>query len=413
MAAASPALLAHGCVHVIGLDGVRRQAGGRWPLICLGVHVRLESLLRARLAPTDFFTRIADEAYLVTMPASDPDGSAALCLRTAYDLHMSFFGECDLGDVEVSTASDGGGNTLVLERLPPERILRLCGKAGIQVLAPPQDARPPQEMRPIEPTADRLADDAADDASARREATLSVDHDFMPVWCVPTNAVTTYICQARTITPPGRSDPIHPSLLSSKELTQVELSCLHAGIAQLARSIRQGNRFLLSVRISFDVLGSPAGRSEFLAACRNLFFDYRQYLGVTIVHVPPGVAQTRLIDMVNMLRPFVRGVAATMAPKGRVWTAYHGVGLRAIGLDLDEFAEPFGQDDADQLARHAKLMNLGTFLAGVHDAHLLGICAATGIQNLSGSAVAPACDEPRGMWRLTLDDILRADAVAV
>jgi hypothetical protein len=403
----SPALLATGCVNVVGLDGLKNCVGSQWPQLRDSVYTRLEALFRAKLGPTDFFVRLDDSAYLLAMPSSDPEDVDVVSLRISYDLYISCLGQCDLDHIQVSSASVGDGDTLALELLPFERIIALAEKAGIQsfnVPAGPGDLRLPENERGCNPAAAATAVPLPAD----KGRTLYVEHHFIPVWSAAGSAVTTYICEAKSILDGERRQPIQHVQLSPKERVNTEITCLHAGIAKIARNAQPTERFLLGITISFDLLGSPSGRMEFLSACRELSSDYRQYIDFTLTEVPPGVAQTTLSNMVNMLRPFARSVSATVAPQARVYAAYQGIGLRAIGFDLREFSNgrTFRQLDADQLVRNARVANLGTFLLSVTGASALEIAHAAAIQQLSGNAVLPPCDTPRGMWRLAWSDLM-------
>jgi hypothetical protein len=412
MAAASPALLARGCVNIVSLEGIRTQAADRWPRIRDGVYARMEALLRQKLGPTDFFVRIDDDSYMVTMPSAEPEDVNVVCLRVAYDLYSSFIGRCDAGNVYVSTATGANDQGLILSKLPAERIQALAEKAGINDLVPPPSTG-------AAPLLSVLAEKAAHSRTPQRQTgtvtTLAVSHQFLPLWTAPANAITTYICEPKAITVIETNAVLPAGQLSPKERVQVELSCLHAGIAQLARSNQKGSRFLLGVTIPFDVLGAPNGRMEFLSACHNLSSEYRQYLDVTLIEVPPGVAQTRLNNMVNMLRPFARSVSATVAPACRIYGAYQGIGLRSIGLDLREYAGMFQtyEDDLRQLVHMAKAMKLSTFLFNLKRPEMLKSAAASSVQLLGGPLIGSACTEPPGMSRLTWNDITGGNLVAL
>ncbi len=414
-AAASPALLERGCVNVIGLEAIRQEEGPRWPQIRDGVYAHLEELLREKLGPTDFFARFDDVSYLVTMPSANPEDVNVVCLRVAYDLFSNFFGQCDIRRIQVSTASNAGENLLALKPLPSGRIDTLVEMAGIQ------DSNPPDIVisnvsapSPIVGDRSTAAEDGMQSPAARAAAPI-VEHHYIPVWAVPNCAITTYICAPKSILaaePPKKHIAIAQP--TSRERILVELSCLHAGVGQLAKQGRTGERFLLGVAISFDVLGSPAGRMEFLSACHGLSSEYRQHLEFTLTEVPPGVAQTRLNNLVNMLRPFARSVSATVAPGSRDTTAYQGIGLRAIGIGSEEFpnGQQFRLEDAIHLANAARAMRLGTFIYDLKGAEALKYAYAANIQFLSGPAIAPPCDEPRTMSRLTWKEVLQ-DSFAV
>ena len=399
----SQALLATGCVNVVGLDALKIYMGAQWPQLRDSVHARLEALFHAKLGPTDFFLKLDDAAYLVAMPSSDPEDVDVICLRISYDLFTSCLGQCDLGHIQVSNASVGDEDSLNLELLPFERIIELAEKAGIQSFNTPCGSYDP--LSPVSEMTD-AAPGGAVKLPTDTGRTIYVEHHFLPVWSAANAAVTTYICWVKEVLAGEHTrEPIPQVLLSPKERLQTVISCLQAGVAQLARSMGTPKRFLLGLAVPFDLLGSPSGRMEFLAACRDLPGEYRQYIDFFLLGVPPGVAQTRLSNMINMLRPFGRSVSATVAPQARVYSAYQGIGLRAIGFDLREFSggRTFRLQDAEQLARNARYANIGTFVLSVSTAPLLTVMRKAGIQQLSGNAVSPPSDEPDGMWRLHLD----------
>lgn len=406
-AAASPALLQRGCVNVISLAPIIRKAGACWPRIRDGVCARLENLLRQKLGATDFFARLSEHSYLVTMPAADSEDVNVVCLRVAYDLYTSFLGQCRVGDIIVCDAFDAGKDLLLLMPLPPERIVLLADKAGIREFAPTGMEKPAV----LSPRGGKAASPLLSE-----NATLDLDYQYLPVWSPANAAITTYLCEAKAIKSSAMPQQwLSLNQLSGRERIKLELSCLFDSVSRLAKASQQGDRFLLGVTVSFNVVGSPAGRMEFLSALRALSAEYRQSLDFTLTEVPPGVAQTRLNNLVNTLRPFARSVSATLAPGTRDGDAYQGLGLRAIGLNMDEFqnGRELLPEDGLGLARMAKASKLGTFLYGVRNINELKIVRAAEIQQLSGPAIAAPCEEPRAMRRLTWQEVLADKYAAV
>ena len=147
---------------------------------------------------------------------------------------------------------------------------------------------------------------------------------------------------------------------------------------------------------------------EYLTECRNLSYEYRQYLDFILTDVPLGIAHTRLNDLANTLRPFARSISATVAPGTRNFIPYQGLGLRAIGYNKHDFQHdrPFKRDDALGLVQAAKTLKLSTFILGLRKLTPLQMSHDAGIQLLSGAAIAPATPEPKGMTRLAWEDIL-------
>lgn len=419
-AAAAPSYLAKGCVNVVEFDGLKVQAGDRWPRFREGVYARIEGLLRAKLGPNDLFLRLVDTAYLITMPTTDAEDVSAICLAVAFELYTSFLGQCDISQIQLNTVSSSDEETLELRPVPVEKIILLAQKVGIlDALTRPSGgggqaksiAQVGFQSTPI--ASERKAIPGSSVATASAVTEPQVEHHFVPVWSVPNAAVTTYACEAKSITFANRRQSVPLSQLSSQERHIVEMMVFRAGLAQLEKSCAAGGRFLLNARLSFEFFGSPAGRMEVLSVCRNLSHSFRSYINFMIFEVPPGVAQTRLANMVGALRPFGRGVVATISPSLRAYGSYQGIGLKSVGFDLDEFAvqAPFCQNDAEQLAQFARRANLGTFLHTVRDKVTLKFAQDARIQFLSGPAIAPACAEPQGMWRLPWGEVLAEPGV--
>ena len=422
MAAASPAMLAKGCVNVVEFGALKAYAKDRWPRICEGVYARLETMLRNKLGPNDLFVRIGEIAYLVTMPTTDPDDVNAICLRIAFDLHASFLGQCYLDQIQVSTVANGEDDTLVLQNMPPARIVYLAQKIGIPLqpsrLAPqPSDPTAPSELtfqssRVDSPTS---GGQRSNGSTVEENSAIQVEHLFTQIWSAPNQAMTTYACEPKAIFVPPRSNPVPITHLPEKERLQVEIGAFRAGAAQLTKAHAAGCRFLLAVPMSFDVLGSPAGRMECVSLCHGLSQAVRPFLIFTIYGIPPGVAQSRLANIVNFLRPFARSISATVSPDARSYAAfqaYQGIGLRAVGFNLSEFSpqSPLGQHDAEQLSKFTRQFNLGSFLFNVGSKTILKFALDAQIQSLSGSVIAPACAEPSGVWRLTWGEHHRCPA---
>jgi hypothetical protein len=409
--ATSSTYLARRCVNIIELTKFKDQAGARWPKFSESVYARLEALLRARLGSSDLFIRISDSAYLITMPSTAPSDVNTTCIKVCFELYTSFFGQCDISQIEVNTVTGSQDDTLVLQKLPIEVIANLGAKMGFtfsSLQSSNQAAAPKSEIRGAMARTATNVSVPSQNSFGSSPSALAVEHQFIPIWSVRNAAVTTYVCEPKTIFLAGRQAPLQFHHLAPKERIQIDIDTFKAGNVQLAKSHAAGNRFLLAAVISFELLGTPTGRMEFLAACRNLSRDYRNFLSFIICDIPPGVALSRLASMVTILQPFGRGISATIAPKQRTFTSYQGIGLQSIGFNLREFSpqDPLTQSDTEQLAQFARRANLGTFLSGVQERGILKYAQDANIAHLSGPAIASAVAEPVGMWRLTWADTL-------
>jgi hypothetical protein len=388
--AASPQLLERGCVNVIGFDAIKQHAGPRWTKLRESVVARLEGMLRHSLGPTDFFAPLTDTSYLITMPSADAQDVSVVCLRVAYELHSSLLGRCDLGQIQIGVARDGGADLLTLQPIQPEQVIVLSEMAGIRDFL----ASPYGDLSKH-----------GDGVPAERKLTTTLA--YAPVWDAKNNAITTFIGQAHTCsTMDSHAESLGPHQITIKERVAAELEALHAGVAELVRCLKNGDRFLLGIPITFEMIGSPVGRMDLASACRHLLSEHRQYLIFMLTNVPPGVAQTRLADITNSVRPFARHVMATVAPGSRSYGAYQGIGLQAMGLDLPEGSHAAQiEGDIARLALAAKAMKLGTFVNGIASNDVLTIARDTGIRWMSGPAILPPVSTPHGMMRFTPEDL--------
>jgi hypothetical protein len=394
-AASSPALMDRGCVHVIGLEPLRDRAGPRWEKMRVSVCARLEMILRQRLGPSDFFLPLDDVAYLVTMPGTEPEDAQITCLRVTYDLYVSYLGECSLDSICLYRAKQADGNAIAVERITTERLETLAERAGT-----PEGGAQPLNHTPA------TSGQRADQGTA-----INTEVHFLPMWDAHKEAITLYTCAPTRLA--LRSAP--SMNLSLDELkpqcrAEVEISCLQQGVAALSRHLKRGERFMMAFQVRYDTLSSHIGRVQFTDACRELPSEFRQYLIIQLADVPSGVPQSRLSDLVIAVKPYVKAVMSEIPESCRSYADYGGIGLHAIGMNL-EGSKLTRQQKADALTRLVTLSKPGgisTFITGVADFAILRTAHKGKIHFIGGPAIASPLDEPRPMTRLRWDDVARS-----
>jgi hypothetical protein len=386
-AAASPALLARGCVHVIGLEALRNKAGPLWEKIRAGIHSRLETILRQRLGPSDFFAPIEDIFYLVTMPSANAEDARIACLGAAFELYTGYFGQCDLAMVNLYRAVQAPRDAIGIEGIPTEQLRLLAERAGA-----------------INAVATVRTD--ANRASVAPEAAIGAPVQFQPVWDARNEAITLYRCIPTPIAVRDGSPAVALQDLAPKSRAKLELSCLREGIVTLAKHLERGERFLMSFGVAYETLSSHTGRMEFTNACRELSSNFRQYILIQLTDVPAGAPHGRLSDFVITVKPYARAVMAEIPLGCRSYAAYD-VGLQAICLNLERarLAPREAADEIGKLTTGAKRLSVSAFLAGVADAGTLQ-SARQGIHFMTGPAIAPVVSAPSPMTRLYWQEVL-------
>jgi len=386
---------AGGSTNLISLASIKRVAGERWDKMRESVCSRLEAMFRQRLGPADFFLPIDDTSYLVVMPTASPEEGQICCLRISYELNTSLLGACAVDNLEISMARYLGDDVLEVSPLQRPDIERLAREADLV----------------LSPSASGVIVGQASGTEKARSATsaaapeLEVELSFHPVWDAQYQVIRAYRCVPRkkNIGLPAAQSPSHQTAL-------VTLAGLKLMGKVLENHLANNTRFMLALPVPFEVLTSPLARMEFAATFRRLPGDLRPYL-VTILHrLPVGVPHSRLVDLVSSVSPFCRGVIAEVPWNEPRLDDYRGIGLKAIGLDLDNV--PAG-DVPLALARvcdEAKRTGLLTFLDGVADGKFLRAGLAAGVQWLSGPAVAASVRKPGPLVRLERQTLLNEAA---
>ncbi len=386
--AASVALLQRGCVNVISLAAIKAEAGPRWAKIGSAVSAHLESLLRQKLGASDFFIGLDDATFLVSTPSADAQTSQVLCLRVAHELHVNFLGVCEIGQLRIARAVGIKGDVLEVSDIVGQELLGVALRAGIAC----EGADIEWERKNIA----RLPRKAA--------AIEHCEEMFVPLWDAQREAITAYRCVTSVTPGVGRS-------AATATRAKVELAATLSRIAHAARSLsrcfKEGSRFLAFVPVTYDTLASPIGRMEIAAACRGLSESLRPYLVFEISDLPYGVPQSRLFELVGILRPFCRAVAGLLPARISSFGTYHGAGLQAIGLSMTANGAALTEMDSEvfKLCAAAKRLQVMSF---VWDAVTKGAvirARGQGANFISGPIIGHPVGEPVPIRRLTSEEI--------
>ncbi len=307
--AASAALLQRGCVNVIKFNEIKVEAGARWTKIGSAVSAHLESLLRQKLGPSDFFVALDDSTFLVSMPSADVEASQVLCLRVAHELHKNFLGACKLDQLHIARVVGLTDDLVEAADIAGENLVRLAIRAGLncgeELISPPAPVRGTPPGGP--------------------GAVAAFVETFIPLWDAQREAITAYRCPRAS--GHGHHDAIQDRACShalSHAARRAFFGAASQGRGQVPRFRRDILRCVVvacwpdGIRLGLPqpLLGAAA-----LLDLRDQRSAFRR-------------AASRLLELVRC--------AASLLPCGRrqlparisSYGAYQGVGLQAIGLSL-------------------------------------------------------------------------------
>ena len=387
---ASAALMRRGCVNLIRCDTIKAEAGARWEKIGGAVSAQLETLLRQKLGPSDFFAALDDTTFLVSTPSADAEAAQVLCLRVAHELHTMFLGPCKIAKLRIARAVDLNGDKIEVADLEGETLNRLAARAGLACDEEFLRARAPQHAG-----AAKAANGAQ--RTAFREK-------FAPLWDAQREAVTAWRCITLERPPVRANDP--PGMQFKLDLGAT-LSRIRRSADALTRHLTSGDRFLVFATVPYEILSSPIGRMEIATLCRSLSANLRPYLVFEIDDLPCGVPQSRLFELVGVLRPFCRAVAGQLPARISSYGIYQGAGLKAIGLSLTAGGAAATEMSSEvfKLATAAKRLHILSFVsdAGTDDA--VSWARSQGVNYISGPVIGAPQGEPVSVHRLTVAEM--------
>ena len=391
--ATAPAFVKRGCVNVIDLKEFQREAGPDWERVRETTHARIEAILRQTLGPADFFVRLNDTAYIVTMPASEAEDARLCCLRVAHELHTSLLGPCTVKQLHLSRVSSVGDGLVLDEVVMPE-LAQLAQRAGLKDLATPDTAKAARAL--------------ATRGSQNKPQQPVYSHNFVPLWDSRNEAVTTYRLVSRRPAVQRGGEIEGPARF--KEDLALTTASLHFGAGVLARHLENNERFLLQIPVTHEILSSPIGRMEIAATCRSLSGEFRPYMIFELTAVPPGVPQGRMAELVGALRPFCRGVTAQISLRDHGMLPYQGVGLHSIGITLPRTGMTAAElrHEVSRIAGMAKRLTLTSFVFDIPTLDLFSLARMEGITYLSGNVIGVPQLRPSAMHRLHIMQIQRS-----
>ena len=374
-----------GSTNVIGLTAIRREAGNRWDKIRPGVIARLETLLRQRLGPADFFVPIDEASYLVVMPGSTSEDGRICCLRIAYELFTSMLGPCTIEQLDIAHAEAVSDDVLETRPFRIAELVELAKKAELVLGPSPADAAH-HELHSL----------AVPSSQPAPPAELS----YLPIWDAQYQVIRAYLAISKVN---KRFSGIEANGQIARELSRQSLEVLDKSTRSLDIHLARGERFQLTIPISYEMLSSQVARMEFICTCRQLSGALRPYLAFRLEDIPVGVPQSRLVDLVATLAPFSGMLLAKVSAKLSTYSiaAYQGIGLKAVGIGLNAIPESEQMREIDRLAAETKRLKLMAFLDDVSSLDILRYALERGINWLSGPAIVVAVDEPGPMKRLS------------
>ena len=199
-------------------------------------------------------------------------------------------------------------------------------------------------------------------------------------------------------------DPFDANHISDLDLFTLAVVATHA--AEMATS---GAVALLSVPVHFETLANSHNRRRYLEYCRKWLEAKAEHLIFELVELPEGAPQSRLADLVSMLKPYGRAVIARFALTRGVFGSFRVAGLHAVGVDIyySQEREATMMRQMEKFVAAANKEFLRTFIHGVRTISLNTAAITAGFDYVDGYALSSVANVPKHAERYELQSLYR------
>ncbi len=401
MEPADPAASA-GKLHLLDLAQLKARLGEKWSRLSEHVEKFFDSAIRRSLATGDTYSRMDELSYIVLFRNLSEEEAQLKCQTIAQDVCNRLFGEqgmqitfrslvatvniADLpSDFKPTLAQDdflekkgreaffslGGGSRTFERSAVPIRIM-MTGDGGGHISVPPSE----------------------------------IEFLYRPIWDTEKRVVVMYLCQ-----PMPRSHSVESGNfgLCVAETEDDQATLDHLTLRECAARVRHlqraGSRILVTLPLAFSTLTRARHWNRYGQVFRDVPANIARDLAILVIAIQSGVPGVRLAQELPKLAATTRSVLCLedSAETGNCMR-FRGTGIRAVGVSLNPSeAETQIIERLQRLGKHARDAGLDAFALGVHSTSLALNAIAAGVRYLEGTAIRPACADPRHAFSQSLE----------
>jgi len=314
-------LPARGLAHVISVRAVAQSLGPKWAQRQEAVVEFVDRTVQRR-APGVMCVQLNAVSFLLAFPSGEPAAAAARCIDILRDVLQHFLGRADQVHDWVRSVSSLDAELSGLASPSAEPSVEAAPAAP----SPPSSGSPGPQWTPIQ-IEDRL--EFAEWKLPSGE-TQHMAMKLQPVWSLQHDAVSSFRLYRGF-------DPIEVGYGADRE--RIDFAVLDYAMGPAALGFLQQRTFLhLPVALSTLLLQRTRMRYlDKLQATRHL---YRQRVLLELEGVDQGVVESRLQEVVHLLRRYFRLVLASSTGQPVRGSTLRSLGVAGSIIDLAAIREP-------------------------------------------------------------------------
>lgn len=401
-----------GNIHLVGLQKIRVRLGAEWPRIADRAQEVAQKTILRFCKPDDIFTRYDELSFLIIFSDLSVDQALLRCHEIGEEIGRRLLGDSfAIEATEVSTGVFETDGSLIFNAVSKEEVLRR--------LLPPDATAAATTATAGGETAEGEAtslDGLPDFSFAqvdRTEALASMNVMYRPMWNLRHKAIANYFVTAGAVSVFG--DQLWDTSLRREfgdilSPAEFDIYVARRALRDMAANVAQGQKMLLCWPVHFESIAGRIGRQAYIGLCRDIPDAVRQLLIFELDGLPEGTPQSRLLDVLSVLKPFCRGQIVRVPWAFRQFSQMTGTGLNSIGFDLA--AAPRGDAERirilEDFAAAAAKIGFRCYAHGLNSRSQALAAMAAGFEWIDGEAVEHMVALPGPMMRFNLDDLYRS-----
>lgn len=382
-------------VYLVELERLKAQFGEKWSRMEAKIHAIARESIERHLAFVDVYSQYGETSYVVVFAQMSRHEAQLKCLLIAKEMARRLIGtEAASNEIKVMTARTDDAGQLVFEEIPDFE-------------ATAQDFRRAPAAAPVrglvvEP---QLRTEGAVDWG-------SIQFIYRPLLSLRGMVVSTYICLPIRRNRTGGYDSGYEVLsdpYDAQQVADLDLLGLATVATEAGKMAKTGTQALLSLPVHFETLANPHNRPRYLSHCRDFLDPHASRQIFELVNLPEGVPQSRLVELVGMLRPSARAVIARFPLTRRSFASCRAAGLHAVGADIyySKEREAVLMREMDQFVEAAEKEMLRTYIHGLRTISLNTAAIAAGFDYIDGYALTSVANIPKQATRYDLHSLYR------
>jgi hypothetical protein len=387
---------AAGRVYAIDLDAFRTRLGDRWGRVADKARAIAQQSIERHLTAVDMVAPFGDTAFLLVFAQLDRREAQLKCLLIAREVGRRLAGSDQAADmVRVRTAVTTDSADLAFDQTPgigavAEELDHELGGAAIRALK----ALPP------------LMTQGASHWD-------QLQFIYRPLLSLRGMVVSTFLCLPTRRTKEGgylSGYQVLPDPQDEHSVVDLDMVVLAKVVTDLRGMVELGVKALLSLPVHIETLTTLRHRMAYTALCRKHLAPHADRIIFELVELPEGVPQSRLIDLVTVLRPFSRAVIARFPLERQNFAFFHLAGLHAVGADIYHcgIKEDVLMEKLDAFVDHASREGLKTYVHGLHSISLTTAAVTSGFDYIDGYSVSSVVEVPQRPLRYDLRQLYQS-----